>query len=128
MKRIAFLAILLSFPAQAATLSDVTGRVLVQRGEGFQSVDNDATVRAGDRILTGEKSSVIIVYGEGCSQTVLANQSVVVMSEPPCGSGGFELPQLDDAIIIGGSALILGGGAAIAIAAGDGGGDKPASP
>ena len=56
--------------AEAATLEHVHGKVLVNRGDGFQPVTGPVELRAGDLVMVDKKSSAIVTYGGGCGKRV----------------------------------------------------------
>lgn len=80
---ISLAAALVASSAQAATLTNVTGAVSVDRGEGYVPAVSDVVVSTGDRIRVGDGSAVID-YGSGCAVQVGRSQIVAVIYEPPC--------------------------------------------
>ena len=70
--------------AQAAMLTNISGTVLVNRGEGFLEVSGVAAVKQGDRVLVRGKGHARIDYGDGCTAEIRANQSTVVSSPKNC--------------------------------------------
>jgi hypothetical protein len=140
--------ILMVSSAQAALLTNMSGTVMLNRGEGFWEVNAPTVVKPGDRVLVRGEGGAIIDYGKGCVLQVPSHGSAVVTSKPDCETGmigttsSISGSSLKDApavapmeegldrqvLIVGG--LVAAGGAAAAVAAfddGDGGG-KPASP
>ena len=100
--------------ASAATVQDVQGTVLVNRGSGFQSTSGNDSVAPGDRIMARQGGSAQIVYDNGCRVKVEEGRVVVVKPEPPCGApveadaggvfGGGATP-----FVVGGIAIVGGG-------------------
>lgn len=56
--------------AHAATLTDISGEVRVNGGDGFKIVSGTVTVQPGDIIMAGAKASARIVYSEKYSVPV----------------------------------------------------------
>ena len=78
------LLILLSLPAFAATVDSVKGKVLINRGEGFQQVTTGAQANAGDQLMAGPGGSAKLVYSGGCQVSVVPGRVVSVGKQPPC--------------------------------------------
>lgn len=136
--------LLMSSNVHAALLANISGTVMVNKGEGFWEVSGPTVVNAGDRILVRGKGGAQIDYGNGCIVKVSANQSLVVSSASACeekalytASSGGSLKDPPGAIpvesvadnrvlVVGG--LVVAAGAATVIAVGGRDNDKPASP
>jgi len=71
--------------APVANISGATGKVLVDRGQGFASVA-DAGLNAGDRVFVGEKSSAVVAYA-GCTVKLDKPTVFVVGKASPCAQG-----------------------------------------
>ena len=63
--------LLLSCPAAAATVESVKGKVLINRGDGFQPVTNGAPANAGDRLMASAAASAKLVYSGRCRVNVV---------------------------------------------------------
>lgn len=83
---VAVSALAIASGAQAARLTEVNGTVLVNAGEGFREASGRTSVSPGDRVLIRGKGAAQIDYGAGCIERVLANQTVIVASQPICNS------------------------------------------
>jgi hypothetical protein len=122
------LACLLSFaraPAQAASLENIQGEVLVDRGGGFDIVPGPTSLDAGNTVIANPGSSALIVYDADCKVSVKPGDVVAVHESAPCGGGGggsFDTTTL----LVGGAVIGLGAAAAVLLTAG--GSDSPASP
>jgi hypothetical protein len=69
--------------AAGATLSDLGGKVLVNKGDGFKSVVGAIELNTGDRVMVGEDSFATLTYSE-CAVS-LAKPGVVAISDvAPC--------------------------------------------
>jgi hypothetical protein len=118
--------------AQAASnfaeINLMQGKVLVNQGEGFVALAEGSALKAGDKVLVGKDSSVIIAYNGGCAVSINEAKVVTVAKAAPCKAGttaaviGSSLisPAADmdpGAPPVAGAALLplllLGGGAAI---------------
>ena len=76
--------ILMSLPAFAATVQSVKGKILINRGEGFQPVTEGAQANAGDRLMADAGGSAKVVYPGGCQVRVIPGTVVSVGKQPPC--------------------------------------------
>lgn len=66
-----------------ASLDDVNGKVLVNKGKGFVSAKPGMEVRPGDRIVTLDNASAKVVFNSGCV-TNLKENSVLGMDGKGC--------------------------------------------
>ncbi len=94
--------------ASAATLSDVSGSVLVDSGKGFQKVSAASDLSVGSRVMVTRGGKAVLAYADGCQKTLAANSITTVVKSDACkqttqvaaqfggGGGGFQLgpPQL----------------------------------
>ena len=78
------LLIFMSVPAFAATVDSVKGKVLINRGEGFQQVTTGAQANAGEQVMVGPGGSAKLVYSGGCQVSVVPGRVVSVGKQPPC--------------------------------------------
>jgi hypothetical protein len=78
------LLIFMSLPAFAATVDSVKGKVLINRGEGFQQVTTGAQANAGDQLMAGPGGSAKLVYSDRCQVSVVPGRVVSVGKQPPC--------------------------------------------
>ena len=69
---------------ETATLQDMSGKVLVNKGEGLVSGKTGAALVDGDRIVTLDKSSVRVVFRDGCDVTLQENMVFVVDAQQGC--------------------------------------------
>lgn len=68
----------------AATLQDMNGKVLMNKGSGLVSGKEGAALIDGDRIVTLDKSAARIVFPDGCGVTLQENMIFVVNSQLGC--------------------------------------------
>ena len=104
--------------AEAATVQNMQGSVLINRGTGFQAATGSAPVAVGDQVMVREGGSAQIVYDGGCAVKVEQERITAVKAEPPCGAfgggsggalGAGATPYvISGAIIVGGGALAYG--------------------
>ena len=78
------LALFASLPASAATVEAVKGKVLINRGEGFQQAASGAQAKSGDMIMASSGGSAKLVYPGGCQVKVVPGRVVSVGKQPPC--------------------------------------------
>jgi hypothetical protein len=69
-----------------ATLSDISGSVLVDSGKGFQKVSSAAEVQPGSRVLVSKNSKATIAYAAGCSKALSGNSITTVAGADACSS------------------------------------------
>lgn len=74
--------------AQAASnfaeINLMQGKVLVNQGEGFVALAEGSALKAGDKVLVGKDSSVIIAYNGGCAVSINEAKVVTVAKAAPC--------------------------------------------
>jgi len=134
--------------AEAATLVDIRGEVLVNTGSGFVAANGPTAIAPGHQVFIRPGGSAQIVFGDGCKVPVAHERVVQIGASSPCSSGTQQQqqgastgaasgPGVVGAAEVGGvssSTLVVGGlaiagGAAIAVGLSSGGSkDKPASP
>jgi hypothetical protein len=95
-KKSIFLAVLagvvLPASAQAAApfalIQAVHGKVLVNKGDGYQPVSADMAISVGDRLLISQNSDVTLSYvSAGCSSSLSAPAVLKVAAAVPCKTG-----------------------------------------
>lgn len=120
-----------------ATLSDISGSVLVDSGKGFQKVSSAAEVQPGSRVLVSKNSKATIAYAAGCSKALSGNSITTVAGANACSSQAQVAAQESQGIcqtakqdnngnwyciaLIGGGALVAGALVGYAIGDGNGG-------
>jgi hypothetical protein len=83
-------ALLTCATANAVTLQNIRGDVLVNGGGGFEPLFSGGTVGPGDKIFA-RNGSVDIVYDDACKVTVHPGSTATVLAASPCqpaGGGG----------------------------------------
>ena len=68
----------------AATLQDINGKVLMNKGSGLVSGRAGTALVDGDRIVTLDKSGARVVFPDGCGVTLQENMIFVVNSQLGC--------------------------------------------
>jgi hypothetical protein len=68
----------------AATLQDLNGKVLMNKGSGLVSGKAGTGLADGDRIVTLDKSGARIVFPDGCGVTLEENMIFVINSQLGC--------------------------------------------
>ena len=75
---------------EAATLQDLTGKVLMNKGDGLVSGKAGAALVDGDRIVTLDKSGARVVFRDGCDVTLKEN--IATQGDPvPLGTAATVL-------------------------------------
>lgn len=67
-----------------ATLQYLSGKVLVNKGDGLVSGKAGTALLDGDRIVTLDKSSARIIFPDGCSVALEENMIFVINSQLGC--------------------------------------------
>jgi len=95
-------------PKSAASLAEVSGSVLVNRGEEFVAgVDGDL-LGNGDRVMAMENATALLKYDDGCDVKVESGTVVTLSEGSPCA--GWLLAV--ESVAPGGLAVGAGGAAA----------------
>jgi len=80
---VAFCFVLTS-AVSAATVTAVTGKVSINRGDGFAQISSTTSAKPGDRVMAGFGGTADIVYDNGCRQKVEPGSLITVVGTPPC--------------------------------------------
>jgi hypothetical protein len=89
------LGLLFCSAASAATVNSIKGRVLFNRGDGFQVLTAPTTAKPGDSIMASPGGSAKVLYADGCAVDVRPGAVVSVGAKSPCTApylGGLEGP------------------------------------
>jgi hypothetical protein len=99
-----------SFAAgNVAVIGDVSGKVLVNKGEGFLPVVGSLELNAGDRVMVGQDSFATLTYSE-CAVSLASPTVVAVAEKPNCdvitptadfAPAAFPLPIILGAVVVG---------------------------
>ncbi|MCB1484097.1 MAG: hypothetical protein KDJ17_04300 [Hyphomicrobiaceae bacterium] len=109
--------------ANAATLDNVSGDVLVNTGSGFVQISGPVTLKEGDTIMANAGGSAVLTCDSGAVINIQPGQVTTVCDVTP---GPPPSPDtIPNGLIIGGIAVAAG--TAIIIGTSDSGGDKPVS-
>ena len=73
--------------ANFAEIGSIQGKVLVNQGHGFVALADGAALKAGDRVLVGKESGVVIAYANGCSVAVDEPKVLTIAKVAPCKTG-----------------------------------------
>ena len=130
---VAVLILARAVPAWATTVEPRAGEVFIDRGSGYVRVEGPITANPGNTVMAMAGGSAVIVYDNGCRQSVELGVLVTITETPPCAPAFETTTTVETAttdyslILLGGVAVAGGVVAAIALGGGDGGGDSPAS-
>ena len=75
---------LLNSAAMAVTLQPLQGKVLINRGAGFQHVTEPVTAAVGDSVMVSANGNAQLVYDSQCSVPVKPGNVVTIALEAPC--------------------------------------------
>ena len=70
--------------AHAATVKTIEGNVLINRGNGYESVGGTAQAQVGDSIMVRTDGVAQIIYADGCAVIVQAGSVVSVGPPSSC--------------------------------------------
>lgn len=74
--------------AGVAKIDAVDGKVLINRGAGYEVVASGTLLNAGDKVMVGDKASALISYlGAQCSISAEASSLVTISTKAPCKKG-----------------------------------------
>jgi hypothetical protein len=79
-----------------AVVGDVSGKVLVNNGNGFEPVVGSLSLNVGDRVMVGDNSFATVSFSE-CTVSFSKPTVFVVADAAPCASGKSKL---DEASVI----------------------------
>ena len=75
---------LMSSAAMAVTLQPLQGKVLINRGTGFQHVTEPVTAAVGDSVMVSADGNAQLVYDSQCAVPVKPGNVVTIALEAPC--------------------------------------------
>jgi hypothetical protein len=70
--------------ASVATLTQVGGKVMVNKGKGFVAAKSGMALAENDRLITLDASSASVVFADGCVNNVKANSVLAVSKAAGC--------------------------------------------
>jgi hypothetical protein len=90
-------------PLQVASLGPVNGKVMVNKGKGFVAARQGTALAPGDRLISLNGASTVIVYPDGCAAEMRENSLLAVdqrtnCSTKPVATGATEPVRLAQAI------------------------------
>ncbi len=71
-------------PMSSASLAEVEGSILVNRGEQFVAGADGDVVGNGDRVMAMEGASALLKYDDGCDVKVESDTVVTLSEGSPC--------------------------------------------
>ncbi len=80
-------------PKSSATLSDVNGSVLVNRGEQFVQGTEGDVLASGDRVMAMDNSGALLKYDDGCDVRVEPGTVVTLSEGSPCAGWALAIEQ-----------------------------------
>jgi hypothetical protein len=112
--------LLLCTAVSAATVDSIKGRILLNRGDGFQVLAAPTTANPGDKVMASPDGSAKLRYADGCVIDIHPKTVVSVGAKSPCtapylaGLGGA--PVQEQGFLTGLTPFVLGAGAIVGIA------------
>ncbi len=76
--------LVLGTAADAATLADIQGRVLVNSGSGYQAVSGSLELKPGDLVMAGLGGGATLSFEDGCVSAVGPGAVVAISQHSPC--------------------------------------------
>lgn len=111
-------------PANVAKVTEATGKVLVNKGNGLVSTKAGAALVDGDRIVTLDKSNARVMFSDGCELVLEENKILVIDMNLGCKAAVLASEPVPGAVAAGGSIAaglwiggIAGAGGALLIGA-----------
>lgn len=86
-------AALLASTCSAATIKPVRGQVSVNRGQGFEPVNNEAHAKVGDLVMVSPDGAALVAYPDGCKVDVHPGAVMTIAPLSPCASGSYAQDQ-----------------------------------
>lgn len=77
--------------AQLATLSNVNGKVLVNKGNGYVSAKSGTSLGEGDRVISLNGATASVVYQDGCVTQMPENSLLAFDKFTACGKEPFKV-------------------------------------
>ncbi len=74
----------------AATISDFSGKVLINKGKGFVPAVGVTSLGAGDKVLVGENSFAVLSYAE-CAVSISSPTVISITKTAPCIGGAEDV-------------------------------------
>lgn len=68
-----------------ATVAAVSGEVMLARHAHIGPAEQGAMLRPGDRLMTMDRSDVLIAFADGCSQRLADNSLLAIRETSGCG-------------------------------------------
>lgn len=110
--------------AAAPMLTNVQGKVLVDKGAGFTPVSNGVALRPGDQILVSDNASADLFYDVDCQLALKPGAQLTITESSPCTAGA---PRTTTTPLVLGGLAALGVGTAVLLMDDDDD-DDPVSP
>jgi hypothetical protein len=79
----------------AASVSDFSGKVMVNKGDGFVPLVSGVSLNVGDKVLVGEGSFAVLAYEE-CAVSLSKPAVISVSKDAPCNVGALS----DEAAVV----------------------------
>lgn len=107
-----------------ATLKDLDGKVLVNKGDGLKSATTGVQLVDGNRVVTLDKSGVRIVFSDGCDVRLKENEIFLIDEKLGCKALATSSSGAATGLTAGQFALIGAGAVGIGAIIGNNGGSN----
>jgi hypothetical protein len=74
-------------PVEVATVAAVSGEVLLAQRASIGPAEPGAVLAAGDRLMTMDRSEVLIAFADGCSRRLDSNSLLAIGEMSDCRQG-----------------------------------------
>lgn len=78
------MAVAQAAPETLATLSRADGKVMVDKGSGYTPAKFNTPLNEGDRVITLDESVAEIVFKDGCTSQLKANNMIAISAAQGC--------------------------------------------
>jgi hypothetical protein len=78
------LTVAMSVSANAATLVDLSGKVLVNAGNGFKVAKEAQSISVGSRVTASAGAQGVVQYDDGCRVDVKPGSVYTIAAKSPC--------------------------------------------
>jgi hypothetical protein len=116
--------ILLCSAASAATVESIKGRILLNRGDGFQVLAAPTTANPGDTVMASPGGDAKLRYSDGCVIDIRPGAILSVGTKSPCTApylaGLEEAPAHEKGFLTQLAPFAIGAGAIVGIACASG--------
>ena len=106
--------------AQATMVQPITGEVMINQGQGYQTIKNPIEAKAGDRVIVNPGEYAKVKYSDGCNIPIQPGAVAIIGAQSPCIAQAqqVEIVQAEVEPVAGGAAAGAGKGTGTLVAVG----------